>query len=260
MGIKPNANNNKVILALKRCMVDTFDDSKWLELGYLTDSHTLISEHPRLLRSLSWGDNDYEGHVLTVIPKIIRDDREQLRIIEGYVDLDAWLKNADPSLHAELYDVGEVLALNVVEEIADQTNALEFSKHVTRIRNGIKNDPEQALGSAKELLESVLKAIIGLEGERSTEDIHALLRKAMHKLDFDTQQRDVPGKDTIRRTLSNLTQMVVGIAEIRNLYGTGHGRYRSKDLEIAHVRLMVNAAVAVASFLIEISNEDSQHV
>ena len=260
MGIKPNANDNKVILALKRCMVDTFDDSKWLELGYLTDSNTLISEHPRLLRSLYFGDDDYEGNVLTVIPQIIKGDPEQLRIVEEYVGLDAWLKNADPSLHAELYDVGEVLALNIIEEIADQTNSLEFSKHVTRIRNGIKNDPEQALGSAKELLESVLKAIIGLEGERSSEDIHALLKEAMRKLGFDIQQKDMLGKDTIKRTLSNLTQVVVGIAEIRNLYGTGHGRYRSKELEIAHVRLMVNAAVAVASFLMEIANEDYPHV
>ena len=258
MGIKANANHNKIVMALKRCIVDTFNESKWTELGYLTDKNTLISAHPRLLRSLFWGDDDYEGHVLNIIPQIIESGREQLGTVEEYVGLDAWLKNADPNLYADLYDINEVQALDDVEEIAVQTNISEFSKHVTRIRSGIRSDPEQALGSAKELLESVLKAIIGLEGERSSEDMHGLLKEAMRKLDLDAQQRDVPGKDTIKRTLSNLTQMVVGIAEIRNLYGTGHGRYKSKELEIAHVRLVVNAAVAVASFLIEISNGDVQ--
>ncbi len=258
MGIRLNANHNKIVIALQRCIVDTFDESKWTELGYLTDKNTLVSAHPRLLRSLFWGDNDYGGHVFNIIPQIIEGGREQLRIVEEYVGLDEWLKNADANLHAELYDVNEVQALSVVEEIAVQTNILEFSKHVTRIRSGIRSDPEQALGSAKELLESVLKAIIGLEGERSNKDIHVLLKEAMRKLDLDAQQRDVPGKDTIKRTLNNLTQIVVGIAEIRNLYGTGHGRYKSKELQIAHVRLVVNAAVAVASFLIEICNGDVQ--
>ncbi len=57
--MKIDANHNKAILALKRAIVATFDDAKWRELGYLTDSIEMISGHPRLLRSLYWGDDDY---------------------------------------------------------------------------------------------------------------------------------------------------------------------------------------------------------
>ena len=255
MRTTPNANPNKVIIALKRCIVDTFDDSKWLELSYLTDSEPLISQHPRLLRSLYFGDEDYEGNVLRMIPKIINDDLERLRIVEDYVSLDEWLKNADPSLHAELYDTGEDIALDAVVEIADHLDIIELNKHAARIRNSIRDDPEQAIGSAKDLLESVLKSTVGLEGERSSEDIHDLLKLARKELGLNPEQQGVPGQDTIVRTLSNLGQIVIGVGEVRNLYGTGHGRYRSKELDIVHARLVVNAAVTVASYLLEIANE-----
>ena len=172
MRTRPEANPNKVTIALKQCIVDTFDDSRWLELAYLTDSVALVSQHPRLLRSLQWGDEDYEGNVLRMIPRIINHDPEKLRIIEDYVGLDDWLINADPSLHTELYDTGEDVALDSVIEIAGQLDIVELSRHAGRIRNSIRDDPEQAIGSAKELLESILKAIVGLEGERSSEDIH----------------------------------------------------------------------------------------
>ena len=255
MRTKPSADLNKVILALKRCIVATFDESKWLELGYLTDSEPLVSQHPRLLRSLYWGDDDYEGNVLEIIPRILNHDHETLRVVEDYVGLDEWLENADPSIHAELYDTGENIALDTVEEIADQLDIVELNRHAARIRNSIRDDPEQAIGSAKELLESVLKAIVGLEGERSSEDIHDLLKLARKELGLNPEQLGLPGQHTIVRTLSNLGQIVIGVDEVRNLYGTGHGRYKSKELDIVHARLVVNAAVTIASFLIEIANE-----
>jgi hypothetical protein len=42
------------------------------------------------------------------------------------------------------------------------------------------------------------------------------------------------------------------VAELRTLYGTGHGRSKVPELEVAHVRLVVNAAISVASFLVEV--------
>ena len=255
MPTRPEANPNKITLALKRCIVDTFDDSRWMELGYLTDSVEIVTQHPRLLRSLRWGDEDYEGNVLRIISRIINGDPYKLRIVEDFVGLDDWLVNADPSLHAELFDTGEDISLDTVEEIAGQLDIVELNRHAARIRNTIRDDPEQAIGSAKELLESVLKAIVGLEGERSSVDIHDLLKLARNELGLNPRQQGVPGQDTIVRTLNNLGQIVIGVDELRNLYGTGHGRYRSKELDIAHSRLVVNAAITVATFLLEVASE-----
>lgn len=256
--MKPDANRNKAILALKKAIIATFDDAKWRELGYLTDSINIVSGHPRLLRSLHWGDDDYEGCVLTVIPQIIGDDSEKLEIVERFVGLEDWLRNNDTTLFAELYGTGDmVVPLEDVEEVANRLDIVELNKHAARIRRSIREDPEQAIGSAKELLESVLKAILNIEGEHAGDDIPTLLRRAQRELELDPRNigEDVPGRETIRRTLSNLGQIVIGVAEVRNLYGTGHGRHRTRELEIAHARLVVNAAVTIATFLVEIAHE-----
>ena len=50
--MRPDANRSKVILALKQAIEATFDEGKWLELGYMVGKEEMISRHPRLLRSL----------------------------------------------------------------------------------------------------------------------------------------------------------------------------------------------------------------
>ncbi len=194
-----------------------------------------------------------------MLPRIIMNDPEKLRIIEEFVGLEQWLKENDTSLHAELYDLGEMISLKELEQVAKRLDIVELNKHAARIRKGIREDPEQALGSAKELLETVLKAVLVIEGERSNDDISDLLKKAQKELDLDprTLGDDTPGKETIKRVLSSLGQIVTGVAEVRGLYGTGHGRYRSRELEIAHARLVVNAAITAATFILEVANERS---
>ena len=166
---------NRVVIAIKRCIVATFDQPKWNEFGYFADCYEIINSHPRLLRSLGWGDLDYEDCVLDI--------------------------KADGML------------LDDVEEAVSRLDVAEFNRHVARIRTGIQSDPEQAIGSAKELLESVLKAIVGLEGERSKEEMPALIKKARRVLDLDPNHNSssAPGADIIRRTLSNLGQIVTGV-------------------------------------------------
>jgi hypothetical protein len=118
-------------------------------------------------------------------------------------------------------------------------------------------DPELAIGSAKELLESVLKTVTGDHSQKPVDDIHVLLKKAQQQLNLDPRGTNVaaPGAESLKRTLSNLGQVVIGVAELRTLYGTGHGRSKSIELELAHARLVVNAAISIATFLLEVWQE-----
>ena len=54
--------------------VKGFNDSHWREFGTLTETFDIVTGHPRLLRSLSWNDPDYEGNVLEMIKSIIDAD------------------------------------------------------------------------------------------------------------------------------------------------------------------------------------------
>jgi hypothetical protein len=101
--MKPEANINRVILGLKRAIEKKFDKEKWLELGYLTDSIDLITNHPRLLRSLSWGDDDYGQCIFEVLPRIIGKRREYLATVAGFVGLEEWLLENDVRLLEEIY-------------------------------------------------------------------------------------------------------------------------------------------------------------
>ena len=60
------------------------------------------------------------------------------------------------------------------------------------------------------------------------------------------------GVDVIKRLLSNLSTVGHGLAELRGLYGTGHGQHGSASgLTARHARLAVGAASTLAVFLFE---------
>ncbi len=252
--MKSDANLNKAILALKRCIQATFSLEKWRELGYLTDTIKIIREHPRLLRSLDWGDNDYGDCILRVLPHVVGERGENLAIVEEFVQLESWLRENDSKLHNELYGPGDLVPLAQVEGMGAIHDVKELNRHAIRIRESIADDPGQAIGSAKELLETVLKTVLGEHGAKSKDDIQELSKRAWREIGLapDSFDKSLPGAEVIRRTLNNLVQVVVGVDEIRNLYGTGHGRSRAPEPNTAHARLVVNAAVTVATFLLEI--------
>lgn len=248
--MKPNPNRNKLILAFKRAIEDTFDDGKWRELGYLTDTIDIIQSHPRLLRSLSWGDSDYEGCILQVLPRILGENLENLKVLEDFVGLEQWLIQHDPQLHAELYG-GTPVSLAELERASEVNNVLELNQHIGRIKHSISTDPALAVGSAKELIETVLKTILKKQdGLKPNEDIPQLLKRVQKLLDIDPKK--LPGKDLLFRTLNNLGQIVAGVAEIRNLVGTGHGRSQGPQIDPIHAQLIVNATATIATYLLGI--------
>lgn len=129
--------------------------------------------------------------------------------------------------------------------------------HVERINSAAANDPALAIGSTKELVESTLKTILvgmGVPYEDRKEDVAALLKKVQKALDLVPSEIEGAkrGSEIIRKVLSNLGAIAIGIAELRNLYGTGHGRAGgSSGLTPRHSRLVVGAGAALCSFLLE---------
>ncbi|MEI6261326.1 MAG: hypothetical protein WCR46_15665 [Deltaproteobacteria bacterium] len=75
----------KRILSLRERVVADFDAGDWEEIGLLTGFSDLISRHPRLLRSLSWGDEDYAGNALNIIKQIAQQDEGAFAVFEKHV-------------------------------------------------------------------------------------------------------------------------------------------------------------------------------
>ena len=76
----------KRILNLRERIVSHFDAGDWEEIGFITGHSDIIDGHPRLIRSLSWGDSDYDGNVLSVLGSLAEREQESLTEIERLLD------------------------------------------------------------------------------------------------------------------------------------------------------------------------------
>jgi hypothetical protein len=124
----------------------------------------------------------------------------------------------------------------------------------------VLNDPALAIGTAKELVETCCKTILEARSVSfgRNADLPALTKLAVKALELTPD--DIPEKskavDMIRRLLSNLATVTQGIAELRNHYGTGHGKSAgAKGLGPRHAKLAVGAASTLAVFLTETHND-----
>jgi len=146
-----------------------------------------------------------------------------------------------------------------IEELSQAASALDnraLRQQIDRIRNAIEDDPDLAIGTAKELLETTCRSILadyGI-GADSNWDVNKLVKETRSVLKLIAE--DIPdsakGAATIKRLLNNLGQVSQGLDELRNLYGTGHGKDgQFKGLGPRHARLAVGSATTLATFLFE---------
>ncbi len=130
------------------------------------------------------------------------------------------------------------------------------AQQITRMEAAVDKDPGLAIGTAKELTETCLKTILadnGIEIEKNW-DLPQLTKKVFKELKLtpDDIPNDAKAAEIIKRLLSNLATITNGLAELRNEYGTGHGKSaKSKGLQNRHAKLAVGAASTLAVFLIE---------
>jgi hypothetical protein len=133
---------------------------------------------------------------------------------------------------------------------------------ITRMESAVDNDPGLAIGTAKELIETICKTILVERGQTlsGAPDLPKLVKQTVkeRKLTPNDIPNQAKAADNIRMILSNLAAITNGIADLRNSYGTGHGRdSKAKGLGSRHAKLAVGAASTLAVFLLETHNERS---
>lgn len=131
-----------------------------------------------------------------------------------------------------------------------------LTQQLKRMEDAIEKDPWSAIGTAKDLIESSCRTVLKAHGEDVSKntDLPELM-KATTKL-LGLAPDDIPdhGKaaHTIKRLLHNLCTVANGLAELRNSFGTGHGKpAASKGLSARHAKLAAGAAVTLSVFLLE---------
>jgi hypothetical protein len=153
--------------------------------------------------------------------------------------------------------------LSAARETLAGTDPSYVAQQITRMDAAVINDPGLAIGTAKELVETCCKTILmdrGITFPKNA-DIPELVKLTSKELELTPN--DIPEKakagDTIKRLLSNLATITQGVAELRNHYGTGHGKAAgAKGLQSRHAKLAVGAASTLAVFLAETHNKRSK--
>ena len=135
-----------------------------------------------------------------------------------------------------------------------------LAAQVDRLAEAIDHDSDLAIGQAKELVETCCKTILATSGESDYDrlDLVPLVKKTMNHLQLlpENIPENAKGNKTIKALLGNLAMISQGMAELRNLYGTGHGKHaKHKRLPVRHARLAVGAATTLAAFLFETHEE-----
>jgi AbiJ N-terminal domain 3/Abortive infection C-terminus len=142
------------------------------------------------------------------------------------------------------------------KNVADALDAGWMAKEIERLENSIDRDPALAIGTAKELIETCCKTILTRQsvGFTKSDDLGDLTKKVTKELKLVPEgiSDEAKGAENIRLVLRNLTQLTNNLAQLRGLYGTGHGRDGNhRGLQPRHARLAVSSAVAFIDFVSE---------
>lgn len=192
------------------------------------------------------------------------DAQDIVRILNDLLKHDGWELVAAETLSSRTIYAprrlgqGTTLALDHARNTASSIDSAYVSRQITRMEGAVRSDPELAIGTAKDFLETICKTILDNTSGGTyskNDDLMALFKKTSKLLQLSPN--DVDGSDaaagSIRRILGSLGQVVQATAELRNALGTGHGRSgtTASVVETRHAHLVVGAAAAVGTFLFE---------
>ncbi|MFI6031654.1 abortive infection family protein [Amycolatopsis magusensis] len=203
------------------------------------------------LESVNWTDH---GHVTRAL-------RAMARLMDELDD--QWVEPVRKSLRRDgcrIDDDGTItppaapLARIPLGGLRDPDAILD---HLHRIHRAGDGDPALVIGSAKELIESTAKTVLierGQPFDDKNDDMALLIRKAQHALQLHPTSV-TPGPDSsdaVKKILGSVSGVALGVNELRNLTGTGHGPgTRRVGLRARHARLAVNAALTWCQLMLD---------
>jgi len=217
------------------------------------------------LRLSDGHDEDLLRFLAEMVHPVVCEDREQatktIALLNGLLAPDGWeLVERNRISGRSIYGPRRITTaqhtIRSAKKLAQQVDADYMHRQINRMEAAIDSDPDLAIGTAKEFVETVCQTILESCGKPVTDrpDLLPLVRRALDELKLvpDGIKDEVKGAKSVKAILGNLSTIVQGLAELRNLYGTGHGKEGStKGLAARHAKLAVGAAITLADFLFD---------
>jgi hypothetical protein len=221
-------------------------------------------------RTISWADPRHIAKVIQVFENVLERLERQIALAEpNQRDLSnqaqqellrTLQKDGYQWVDGRIESIRQIPLISTIKESAVTFDAKHLRDQIRRIEASIESDPSLAIGTAKELIETCCKTILSERGlpVSGSPEISALTKDTLKALKLVPEgiSEAARGSDVIKRLLSNLGTIGNGLAELRGLYGTGHGQHgKSGGLRPRHARLAAGAAITLATFLFETHQE-----
>lgn len=208
----------------------------------------------------------------TLHPDVRMDEIEILKIQEIYntnLDADGFEIiqvreiSGKPVFEGRQKVIGKSHLIANKSEIKKYLNTEYVNNKINLMNESISTDTDLAIGTAKELIETACKSILKENGIDSNPEwnLGKLLKETSDILDFKPKKATNPDKaDTsIRQILKGITIMINGVAELRNAYGSGHGKESDfQMLEPKYAKLIVGAVSELVIFYLATNGENSE--
>ena len=140
-----------------------------------------------------------------------------------------------------------------VQYIRDKFNSSYMADEINILMDMRTTNPTEAIGKAKELVESCCKTILEAYNIAVDQnwDVTKLSKETAKCLEIDADALNGrrPDFKVVKKILGSLQGLVGGVSEFRNLYGSGHGKGDSySHLPVRHAKLAVGSAVTLIEY------------
>jgi len=209
---------------------------------------------------------------MTVHPRVRTSSEEVYKLIEIYnkhLEADGFeITLADEISGKPIFEgrqkvIGQshLIAKNV--EIKRYLNTAYVNSKISIMTEAINKNTDLAIGTAKELLETTCKSILRQKEVAINQDwtLPQLTKATTNSLDFTPKEANDPGKAerAIKQILGGISSIVQGVGELRNDYGTGHGKEADfKGLEIKYAKLLVGVVSEIAILYLATNGEAAE--
>lgn len=141
-----------------------------------------------------------------------------------------------------------------INELKEKFSSDYISAQIELMIKMQRENSTEAIGKAKELIESCCKTILE-EHDVTVDknwDLNHLVDETTRLLRINPKDipNTIPEITAIKAILGNLKAIASNVANLRNSYGSGHGRSANyKGLEERHAKLAVGSSVVLVNFL-----------
>lgn len=218
-------------------------------------------------------DDEYLKFIAEILhPAVRMDENEILKIQEifnknlesdGFEIIQTSEISGKPIFEGRQKIIGKSNLIMKKTEIKKYLNTEYVNNKINLMNEAITRDTDLAIGTAKDLIETACKSILKKHGKNFLSDwnLGKLLKETSDILDFKPKKASNPEKadGSIRQILKGITTMINGVSELRNAYGTGHGKEADfQMLETKYAKLIVGAVSEIVIFYLVTDGENTE--